>query len=160
MTSFEDFVAGHGQRLFRTALLVSGSRSDAEEAVQEVLLRAFERWDRVEAAKSPEAYVRRMVLNEITSRWRRTRGREVLDANPGRVEDTTVEGVEPDAALAVWRACLALPVRQRSAVVLRFYEDLSYEEIAQTLGCSQTAARIRVSRGVARMRDLLGEEES
>lgn len=156
--TFEEFVEEHGQRLFRLGLLVTGDRADAEDAVQEALLRAFHRWDRVGTARDPHAYLRRMVLNQSVSDWRRTRRREIPVAEvtpPAAGHGDPAESAE-DAGL--WSACRALPAKLRAAVVLRFYEDLSYPEIAEALGCREAAARARVSRGLARIRTRLEEE--
>jgi len=146
---FDEWVALRGDALLRLAYLLTGSPTDAEDVVQDVLVRALPRWDRIAAADDVDAYVRRMVVNAHTSWWRRWRKRETP------VEEARgsghVDPVEPrDDAL--WRACLALPADQRAAVVLRFYEDLTYAEIAALAGVREGTVRSRVSRGIATLR--------
>jgi RNA polymerase sigma-70 factor (sigma-E family) len=145
---FDAWVAQRGDALLRLAYLLTGSRADAEDVVQDVLVRALPRWDRIAAADDVDAYVRRMVVNAHTSWWRRWRRREtpveqvrdgVVDPAPPRDDD-------------LWRACLALSADQRAAVVLRFYEDLTYPEIAALTGVREGTVRSRVSRGLAVLR--------
>ena len=99
--------------------------------MQEALASACAKWSRVSRTRDPDAYVRRMIVNAHVSGWRRTRRespvgevREAAYADPAAVADT---------ADAVWRVCEGLPRQQRAAVVLRFYEDLEYAEIAAIL---------------------------
>lgn len=158
--SFDGFVREHGQHLFRVSLLIAGNRADAEEAVQEALLRAFRRWDRVIAAENPGAYLRAMVVNQTVSHWRGTGRRElpVAEVHPVGVPNAELDRWSEHEVL--WSACRGLPAKLRAAVVLRFYEDLDYSEIADILRCRESAARARVSRGLAKIREQLGEEDS
>ncbi|MCH1866384.1 SigE family RNA polymerase sigma factor [Nocardioides sp. CFH 31398] len=145
---FDAWVAQRGDALLRLAYLLTGSRADAEDVVQDVLVRALPRWEGIAAADDVDAYVRRMVVNAHTSWWRRWRKRETPVE---QVRDRAVE----EARLRdddLWRACLALPADQRAAVVLRFYEDLSYAEIAALTGVREGTVRSRVSRGLAVLR--------
>lgn len=98
-----------------------------------------------------------MVVNAHVSRWRKLRRREV----PVEVvHDRPVPaGVGAEDRDRLWRACRALPPDQRTAVVLRFYEDLDYAEIAALTGVREGSVRSRVSRGIAAMRHELGEED-
>ncbi len=160
MVSYEAFCAQHTDDLLRLALLLTGSEADAQDATQDALERAFKSWDRVSAADSPYAYVRTMVVNASRSWWRRTRSRETPvagDLDPGGL--AAQDPAQVADAFAVWGSCLALPHHQKVAVVLRFYEDLSYAEIADATGCAESTARTRVFRGLDRMRQDLGEEE-
>ena len=99
-----------------------------------------------------------MVVNAHISRWRRTR-------RESPVEDVRAADPVPDPAErfghddAVWAVCRALPPRQRAAVVLRFYEDLDYTEIAGLLGCSEATVRSHVHRALAALRTRLTEED-
>ncbi len=160
MLNFETFCAERTEDLVRLALLLTGSEADAQDATQDALERAFKSWDRVAAADSPYAYVRAMVVNASRSWWRRTRARET--PVPSVFEVDSAPAFDPAQladAWAVWESCLTLPHHQKVAVVLRFYEGLSYAEIGQTAGCSEATARTRVFRGLGRMREHLGEEE-
>lgn len=152
--SFADWVAARGPTLSRFALLVTGSRSAGDDALQEALTRAYPRWSRICGADDPEAYVRRMILNAHISWWRRTRQEHpVADVSPG-----TSAGDDPVDGDQLWRLCLALPKRQRAAIVLRYYEGLSYAEVAAVLDVAEVTARTQTHRALAALRAALEEE--
>ena len=121
------------------------------------LSRALPRWARISTVDDPDAYVRRMVVNAHVSRWRTVRRREV----PVEVvhDRPAPPGMGAEDRDRLWRACRALPTDQRTAVVLRFYEDLDYAEIAALTGVREGSVRSRVSRGIAAMRHELGEDD-
>jgi RNA polymerase sigma-70 factor (sigma-E family) len=157
---FDRWVVARGPALLRLAYTLTGNRSDAEDVVQEALARALARWSRISGVADVDAYVRRMVVNEHTSLWRRFRRRESLVE---AVADGPVaeEGrVESDDRRRIWLACQQLPEAQRTAVVLRYYEQLEYAEIATLTGVREGSVRARVSRGIAALRAELGEEMS
>jgi RNA polymerase sigma-70 factor (sigma-E family) len=152
---FDDWVAARGPGLLRLAYVLTGNRADAEDAVQDALSRALPRWDHIRSVGDPDAYVRRMVVNAHTSWWRRFRKWEtpVAEAYGDGVDQRRHE--ERDD---VWAACLALPEAQRVALVLRYYEQLEYAEIAALTGVAEGSVRSRVSRGLAALRVALGQE--
>ena len=153
---FDEWVAARGPGLLRLAYVLTGNRADAEDAVQDALARALSRWDHIRSVGDPDAYVRRMVVNAHTSWWRKFRKRETPVAETFVPEpERATTGVDQDV---VWRACLALPEAQRVAVVLRYYEQLEYAEIAALTGVAEGSVRSRVSRGLAALRETLGEE--
>jgi len=150
---FHEFVSSRSPALLRTAYLLLGDWELAEDLVQTALAKAYRHWGRVIGAGSPEAYVRKIMVNERRSWWRRHRGREVVGAVPERA------GPDESAALAerdaVWRAVLELPPRTRAVLVLRFWEDLSEAETAETLGCSIGTVKSTTSRGLRRLQQVL-----
>ena len=153
--SFDEWVGARVAALLRFAYLVTGSQAEAEDAVQAALERACVRWERVVRADDPDAYVRRMVANAHVSLWRRGRRREwpvgdVRVAAPGPEPGEALEQV--DRADVVRRLCAALPRQQRAAVVLRYYEDRDYPEIARLLGCTEATARSHVHRAIVALR--------
>ena len=156
--SFDDWVTARAPSLLRFAYVVTGSQHAAEDAVQDALARACERWARVGRTLDPDTYVRRMIVNAHISRWRRTR-------RESPVEAVLAADPQPDHADrlgtddAVWAVCRELPPRQRAAVVLRFYEDLEYAEIAGLLDCSEATVRSHVHRALAALRARLTEED-
>jgi RNA polymerase sigma-70 factor (sigma-E family) len=156
--SFDDWVAARGPSLLRFAYVVTGGQHAAEDAVQDALARACERWSRVGRTRDPDTYVRRMIVNAHISRWRRTRRESpveaVLAADP-QPDHADRHGADD----AVWAVCRELPPRQRAAVVLRFYEDLEYAEIARLLDCSEATARSHVHRALAALRARMTEED-
>ncbi|MFF9091168.1 SigE family RNA polymerase sigma factor [Streptomyces sp. NPDC014991] len=154
--SFRDFVAGRSSALLRTAvLLTGGDRHAAEDLLQNALVRAAGRWQRID---EPEAYVRQILYRQQVSRWRlKWRRREVSVAQPPEA------GHAPDAAYAaelrmVLRAALSrLTARQRTVLVLRYFEDLPEAEVARILGCSVGTVRSTTHRSLARLRELAPE---
>ncbi len=152
---FDDWVALRGPALLRLARLLTGNAAEAEDVVQDALSRAWPRWSRISTLDDPDAYVRRMVVNAHTSWWRKFRRRESPVAEPFT---GSVEGPEPGEHDRVWAAILRLPEAQRVALVLRYYEELDYTEIAELTGLREGSVRARVSRALAALRADLGEE--
>jgi RNA polymerase sigma-70 factor (sigma-E family) len=136
--------------LLRTAYLLTGSPDAAEDLVQACLLRAMPRWEQI---ADPMAYLRRAMVNDRVSRWRRLR-RELLRPDPPDVvvPDATTPVAERAVVLAALRR---LPVRMRAVLVLRYWEDLSEAETAKLLGCSVGAVKSQASRGLDRLRSVL-----
>jgi RNA polymerase sigma-70 factor (sigma-E family) len=162
-TEFEEFVTARSAALFRTAVLLTGNRQDAQDLVQSALERACRHWDRVAAAEQPEAYVRRILVNSLKDRWRlRKRIVEVPfdDARPsgsvGQSPHRQVEQVELRRSMIA--ELLRLPTGIRAVLVLRYFEDLSEAEIAQALGCSPGTVKSQAARGLAKLRAALGTE--
>ena len=156
MVDFDEWVAARGDALYRLAYVLTGNRADAEDVVQDALSRALPRWSRIAAVEDPDAYVRRMVVNAHTSWWRRFRRREspVAEVRLGEAASPDVE--EQDR---VWQACLRLPIDQRVAVVLRYYERREYAEIADLTGVREGTVRSRVSRGLVALRTELEDDD-
>ncbi|MFC7501365.1 SigE family RNA polymerase sigma factor [Nocardioides sp. CPCC 206347] len=156
--AFDDWVAARGPALLRLAYVLTGNAADAEDVVQDALSRALPRWDRIARVENPDAYVRRMVVNAHTSWWRKFRRRESPSefVGGGEVVAGPGEGPGHDERARIWAACQALPEAQRTAVVLRFYEQLEYDEIAALTGVREGSVRSRVSRGIAVLRTELG----
>lgn len=162
LSSFDDWVAARGPALLRLAYVLTGNAADAEDVVQEALSRALPRWDRIRQADDVDAYVRRMVVNAHTSWWRKFRRREspAAEVRPDGADGVVAgpgEGLGSDERARLWAACQALPVDQRTAVVLRYYEQLDYDEIAALTGVRGGTVRSRVSRGIAVLRESMGE---
>ena len=157
VSDFDSWVAARGPALLRLAYVLTGNRADAEDVVQDALSRALPRWSRISTVEDPDAYVRRMVVNAHVSWWRKVRRREVP-------VQTVRDGVVPAGPATeerdrLWRACKQLAPDQRIAIVLRFYEDLDYAEIAALTGVREGSVRSRVSRGVAALRHELGDRD-
>lgn len=153
--SFDEFVTSRGQALLRFAYLLTGDRHLAEDLVQEVLARVHQRWSRIEWTEGAESYVRTALVRQNISWWRR-RSRterpvaEVPDRSTGA---DTAHGVA--ARDEMWTLLATLPRRQRTVLVLRFYEDLTDDRIAELLGCSTVNVRVHASRALARLRVTL-----
>lgn len=157
--SFAEYVAARGHALTRMAYLLTGDHALAEDLVQDALARAFSRWSRIGAMAAPDAYIRRMIVNEHVSGWRRYRRRERLLAELPQVPAAGWGGdLAADQAVRamVWAAVRELPARQRAALVLRFYEDLPDAQVAVILGCSPATVRSQIARALARLRGVAG----
>jgi RNA polymerase sigma-70 factor (sigma-E family) len=156
---FAEFYASAWPRLFRTTYAVCGERGLTEDALQSAFAKAWASWSRVSRADDRLAYLRRMAINEALGRLRRasTRREGIVAAVPDAPHpDATGALLERDAT---WRAVLALPPRQRAVVVLRYYEDLSEREIADTLGCRPGTVKSQASAALASLRATLGDPE-
>ena len=150
---FVEFYQATWARLFRTAYGVAGDRALAEDCLQSAFAKAYGSWETVRAADHPEAYVRRMAVNEVLSTFRRPwyRAERSGDPPPDAAQAPSHENATVDRE-ALWRAVTALPPRQRAVVVLRYYEDLSEAEIAATLGCSRGTVKSQASDALRRLR--------
>lgn len=149
--AFERFVQQHGRALGALARGLSSSADDAQDLLQEVLAMVLERWERVEAADVPYAYVRRMMVNASTSTWRRwhreqhRRSAEHVARDRG---DAQALWGSPRGGAEVFEERMAtvallsrLPPRQRAVVVLRYLEDVPDPQIAELLGVSPVTVR-------------------
>ena len=156
--SFEEYVAEARHKLFRFAVVLCGDPVLAQDLVSNVLGRAFERWHQVDAADNVHAYVRRMVVNEYLT-WRRRSARSTPHADLVDLTDRASPTPDHGGSYAERDALLGelarLPKQQRAAIVLRFYEGMSDDEIAEVLGCRAGTVRSRVSRGLATLRIVM-----
>ena len=152
---FREFTATRSAALLRTAYLLTGDRGHAEDLVQSALAKAYRHWGKVRRTGVPEAYVRRILVNERNSRWRRDRFRS--HEVPGEVPDRA--GRDEAQAYAdrdeIWRALRAMPPRTRAVLVLRYWEDLSEADTAELLGCSVGTVKSQASRGLRKLAELL-----
>jgi RNA polymerase sigma-70 factor (sigma-E family) len=153
-TDFHQFVSLRTGTLLRLAYLLTGDAHTAEDLVQESLLRCHRRWEKVTRAASPEAYVRRIVVNQHLS-WRRRRSASELVLEPGSLPQASTSDIQEAYAARdlLWRSLDGLPARQRTVLVLRYYEDLSDADIAALLGCRVGTVRSLAARAFARLRE-------
>lgn len=150
-------------RLYRVAVAVAGDPATAEDAVQEVMARAYATWPRVAETRHPHAYLRRMVLHDLVDRRRRGAGlrERATEAVPERGGPGHADAV--DLHTDLWAAVQALPVGQRAVLVLRYWEDCSEAEAAEALGVSTGTIKSQTSRALAALRGTrmrVGEERS
>jgi RNA polymerase sigma-70 factor (sigma-E family) len=152
---FVAFVRRRGDHHLRTAVLLTGNWHTAEDLMQTCLVKLYRAWPRLDIADDPDAYLRRVLVNTHRSWWRTRWRREVPVAT---FPDHATAGVgeeQYEVAETVRRALAILPVRQRTALVLRFFEDLPAAEVAQLMGCSVGSIKTHVHRGLRSMRRLL-----
>jgi RNA polymerase sigma-70 factor (sigma-E family) len=154
---FADYVAARWGKLFRTAFLLTGRREAAEDLVQDALVTAYGRWDRIRSMDAPDAYLRKIVLNAFLSERRthllRERRHLTMLAPPAPPS-------EPAVGIDLWRGVQALPPRQRAVVVLRYYEDLTEADTAAVLGCSIGTVKSQSHRAMAALRVALADHST
>ncbi|MFK0172085.1 SigE family RNA polymerase sigma factor [Streptomyces sp. NPDC090306] len=157
---FQAFVIGRWSGLLRTAYLLTGEQQAAEDLVQGCLERTFVAWRKVSQARDPDAYVRRIMVNAHARKYRRGL-KEYLSRGDGSGLGSELPENEDRIGRADDRwdlvAALAqLPVRQREAVVLRYWEDLSETQTAAAMGCSVGTVKSNAARGITRLRSAFG----
>lgn len=154
--SFDSWALASTPGLLRFAAVVSGSPHTAADIVQDALVAVYPRWPRLSDPGSADAYARRVIVNRHISRWRKWGRREqptdsaALEAVAGPAADASVS----DAVVAR-TVLMSLPPRHRAAVVLRFFDDLAYAEIADILLCTESTARSYVHRALSQLRHQL-----
>lgn len=150
--NFDDYVLARGDALLRFAYLLCADAQRAEDFVQEALVRCHRRWRRIEHDVGLDAYVRKTILRQFLS-WRRRRAAEDVPTDRfderGGQDDMVAAIGERDA---MHRLLARLPRQQRAVLVLRYYEDLPDQRIAELLGCSAATVRVHASRGLAHLR--------
>ncbi|MFJ6081808.1 SigE family RNA polymerase sigma factor [Streptomyces sp. NPDC092369] len=158
LDGFREFVENRSPALLRTAvLLCGGDRHAGEDLLQNALVKAAGRWQRID---EPEAYVRRILYRQQVSRWRLKWGRsEVSVAEPPEGGERAAGDSAAAAELrVVMRTALGrLTARQRTVLVLRYFEDLPEADVARLLGCSVGTVRSTTHRSLARLRSLAPE---
>ncbi|SCL22971.1 RNA polymerase sigma-70 factor, sigma-E family [Micromonospora nigra] len=143
------FVESHQHRLLRAAYLVCGNRHQAEDLLQDALLKLALRWSSVRDG-DPAAYVRTILYRDAVSWWRRRR-REWLSAYPP--EQVTRDG-DGDLRLVLRRALGQLPPRQRAVLVLRYFEDMTEASTAEALGVTVGTVKSQSHAALRRLREV------
>jgi RNA polymerase sigma-70 factor (sigma-E family) len=151
LSSFAEFAAARSGALFRTAYMVVGDHQLAQDLLQEALVKAYVAWPRLRDTSKAEAYVRRTIVTTAIS-WRRRRSfsERPVDRLPETSRDDETEELVTHDML--WHEVQRLPRRQRAALVLRYYEDLSEADTAALLGCSVGTVKSQVSTALGKLR--------
>jgi RNA polymerase sigma-70 factor (sigma-E family) len=152
---FAAYLAARQPSLLRTAYLLTGNRHDAEDLVQTAFAKLYLSWDKVRDQGSMDGYVRRILVNEHNSLWRRawkkrehTADDSVIHALDRPHHDNPDDGV----GAALWEVVQTLPRKARAVVVLRYYEEMSEAETAAVLGISVGTVKSQTSRALAALR--------
>lgn len=161
--SFEEYAAAAWPRLYRSAYLLTGHHADAEDVAQQTLVKAHAAWSKVTAARTPDAYVRRILTNTFLSAKRpKARGLELLTDDPPERPPSASPAAHPgqpgaavEDRMVLWPHVKQLPPQQRAVIVLRYYEDLSEAEIAETLGCSRGTVKSTAHRALTALRSVV-----
>ncbi|MBR7832003.1 SigE family RNA polymerase sigma factor [Actinospica durhamensis] len=156
---FADFARERQQQLYRTAYLLSGNRDRAQDLVQSTLVALLRSWNRVREAANPDAYARTVLIRVfLTERRRLRREAEVQALALSRApSDTSAQDGSADLRLTILQALRALPPKPRAMVILRYWEDLTVEQTAAVLGCSEGNVKSQCSRSLEKLRTLLGD---
>jgi RNA polymerase sigma-70 factor (sigma-E family) len=156
---FREFARARAAPLHRTAYLLCGDWHLADDLVQESLAKCFRHWERVRQADNPDAYARRILVNEVHRNWRRRRNAPsasaFTDLDPA-IPDTTGRVTD---RVALLQALLTLPPRQRATVVLRYLEGMSERETADVLDCSVGTVKSQTSRALRTLETCFQREE-
>lgn len=152
---FRQFVAGRQRALLRSAWLLTGDWSAAEDLVQTALMRSWPKWRRLTADDAAEAYVRRVMFNAFATarrrRWHQEIPTGVLPERPASGPDS-----DPSEAADLRRmlvaAVQALPPRQRAVVVLRFFDDLTETQTAAVLGVAVGTVKSQTAKALTSLR--------
>ena len=148
---FSAYMAARQPALYRTAYLLAGDHASAEDLLQNAFAKLYLSWDRIRDRKALDGYVRRVMVNENNSLWRRAwkRREHATDTPPETgAHDTYDDGTGG----ALWSYVQTLPPKQRAVIVLRYYEQLSEAEIAEVLGISVGTVKSQASRALAGLR--------
>ena len=149
MTTLAAFAGSHGLALTKFAYVLCGDRGHAEDLVQDTYLSLYRRYGDALPVDAPVAYARRSIVNAFVSRARRRASGELPTAD---LPERPIEPPARDEQDAMWRALATLPQRQRTVLVLRYYVDLSDEQIAEVIGASSGTVRSLASRAFAALR--------
>jgi RNA polymerase sigma-70 factor (sigma-E family) len=157
---FTAYVQARQRALARFAYLLTGDTHSAEDLVQSSLAKVFRKWDHIRTVEAPDAYVRRVMVNEHTSWWRRQwRHREVSGSDIISVMDPPA-AADKGLDTELWNHVQSLAPQQRAAVVLRYYEDLSEAQTAQILGVSVGTVKSHTSRAISALRHKMMEAQA
>lgn len=156
--AFPEFVRARSTALQRAAYLMVGDPSLAQDLVQEALTKTYLAWPRLRNPAAAESYTRRVITTTALTWFRRrawSSERSFADVpeRPVAAHDETVA-----AGTALWAALAELPPRQRIAVVLRFYDDLTEAQTAEAMGTAVGTVKSQVAAALATLRALLGDD--
>jgi len=152
---FTEFATAAAPRLRRTAFLLCGDWHTAEDLVQTTLTKLFVSWRRVSQMDALLPYATRALVNTYLAGRRRRRAAELLLS---KFPERATEPQDPELKIVVLDALATLPARSRAVVVLRYWEDLSVEQVADLLGCSAGNVKSQSARALDKLRAVLGDE--
>ena len=153
---FSEYMQARQPALLRTAYLLTGDRHTAEDLVQTALAKLYLSWDKVQRQDSLDGYVRRILVNEHNSLWRRAWKKR--ETTTSELPDQPAEPQAPSHDAELWALVQTLPRKQRAAVVLRYYEQLSEAETAAVLVVSVGTVKSQTSRALAALRTRMSDD--
>jgi RNA polymerase sigma-70 factor (sigma-E family) len=149
---FREYVIARRNALLRAANQLTGNPCDAEDLLQAALAKTYVAWDRIQDRGSLDGYVRRAMVNINISWWRRRKLEEYPSDELPEVPVSDDRGIGHER---LEEALERLPARQRTAIVLRYFEDMTEPEIAKALGISVGTVKSTVSRAMAKLRGAM-----
>lgn len=158
---FREFVEARSAALLRTAWMLTGNAATAEDLLQTALARTWPHWHRIVDGGHPDAYVRKVMVRlnsrRLSRRWNGERPSDGVGRLPGldpaMMRD---DHGQVDDRLVLLEALETLPLRQRQAVVLRYFDDLSVDAVAEIMNSSTGTVKSQTSKGLAKLRAALG----
>lgn len=151
---FAELFAGRATALRRTAYLLCGDWHRAEDLTQTAFAKCFAAWGRLREPAAAEAYLRATLMHAFLDDNKRGWRREHATADlPERI----APAADSESRMVLLEALAKVPPRQRACLVLRFYDDLSVEDTAETLGCSTGTVKSNTARGLGALRRELGD---
>jgi RNA polymerase sigma-70 factor (sigma-E family) len=151
---FTDFAAAAAPRLRRTAYLLCGDWHGAEDLVQTALAKVFVAWHRISKREAAHAYATRTLVHTYLAERRLRRSGEILS---GTLPERPAEPNQAEDRIVLLSALAKLPRQARAVVVLRYWDDLSVDQVAATLGCSPGNVKSQSARALDKLRTLLAE---
>ncbi|ANZ41734.1 RNA polymerase subunit sigma-24 [Lentzea guizhouensis] len=153
-TEFTELFDRSAESMRFTAYLLCGNWHEAEDVMQSAFMKLYQAGPKLADRTGIEAYLRQVVVRTFLAERRRLRWRreELTDAPPEELFDAP--GTED--GLVVWEALATLPARQRAVLVLRYWNDMSVEDVAAALGCTTGTVKSQSSKGLAALRRRLG----
>ena len=148
---FSAYMAARQPSIYRTAYLLAGDHAGAEDLLQNAFAKLYLSWDRIRDREAIDSYLRRIMINENNSMWRRPWKRHEQSTDTIR-ETGTLDTYDDGMSGMLWSLIQTLPPKQRSVVVLRYYEQLSEAETADMLGISVGTVKSQASRALAGLR--------
>lgn len=154
---FRGFVTTRGFALLRTAYLLTGDQQLAEDLVQTALEKAVTHWHSIRVAAAAESYVRRTMYREQVSIWRRRRVTELPTVVLPEPRRALGDGDPVEDRLVLRDALMTLGRRQRTVIVLRYFEDMTEEQVADALGISVGTVKSQAHRALAHLRETCSD---
>ncbi len=153
--SFDDYYRRDYRSLVGLAFVITGDHGTAEDLVQDALTTAHRNWSKVSHYDKPEAWVRRVLVNRSTSRFRRLASEAKATLKLRQEPEKIVEPSDPN--LEVWNAVRSLPKRQSQVIALHYWDDQSLAQIADILECGTETVKTHLKRGRQALAEALGE---
>jgi RNA polymerase sigma-70 factor (sigma-E family) len=155
---FERYAQARQHHLYRTAYLLCGDRDRAQDLVQTTLVALLRSWRRARLAENPDAYAKKALVRAFLAEQRKLRREASLrHLVEDREPDPAAAPDHADLRLVIMQALATLPPKPRAMVIMRYWEDLSVDQTAELLGCSEGNVKSQCARALTKLRSLLGD---